>query len=150
MVDGIISKSWLTYGITMDNPSFLRTKAPWKPQLPQVLSHLITLLGACYVARRAHTSVQLGKAALPGTENGRASVRRIWWQTWKLDVFWDVLWTFFSSFFLVPRFLLSGVKWCKMGGLPTFMGSNGGKTRQRWEWNDAQTWMDHDRMDGGS
>lgn len=31
-----------------------------------VLSHLITLLGACYVARRAHTSVQLGKAAFSG------------------------------------------------------------------------------------
>lgn len=33
---------------------------------PQVLSHLITLLGACYVARRAHATVQLGKAAFSG------------------------------------------------------------------------------------
>ncbi|CAK9080676.1 unnamed protein product [Durusdinium trenchii] len=31
-----------------------------------VLSHLITLFGACYVARRAHASVQLGKAAFSG------------------------------------------------------------------------------------
>eukprot|EP00438_Fugacium_kawagutii_P006662 Skav225701 [mRNA] locus=scaffold1817:215650:222412:+ [translate_table: standard] len=41
-----------------------------------VLSHLITLFGACYVARRAHASVQLGKAALldrtrrPGFQHG--------------------------------------------------------------------------------
>eukprot|EP00434_Breviolum_minutum_P012449 symbB.v1.2.010968.t1/scaffold727.1/size198231/13 len=31
-----------------------------------VLSHLITLFGACYVARHAHASVQLGKAAFSG------------------------------------------------------------------------------------
>ncbi len=32
----------------------------------EVLSHLITLFGACYVARHAHASVQLGKAARLG------------------------------------------------------------------------------------
>ncbi|CAJ1406698.1 unnamed protein product, partial [Effrenium voratum] len=31
-----------------------------------VLSHVITLLGACYVASRAHRSAQLGKAAFSG------------------------------------------------------------------------------------
>ena len=94
-------------------------------KLPQVLSHLITLLGACYVARRAHTSVQLGKAAWPGIgfENLLADpeVGRFF-----LDVLMD--WLLRVSFW-VPRGFGLGVKWCRMGcleGLATFDGSNGG------------------------
>lgn len=70
---------------------------------------------------RGAACAHLGSAGQSGVT--WASLRRIGrGKPGSWTFFWGCnMWTcFFDFFFLVPRFLLSGVKWCKMGGSSYF------------------------------